>query len=344
MVDDRVILEDFGAIASHWASCLYGCVEAICKYQFHTPSFADCEYDHTFYYDRSRSGIQCDAAGDLDLKFRGVPAKAGSTERRIRELHGIDFRDRHVFSTGEFESFALQTLRRRRALLVIFDWFYVAGRREYQRIHAPGHAMCLVGLEAGGPVHLVDQYYGRLKIPREVFADFIRFSAEDGREGVKITEFDRPDTFNPPSSRRLIDLRRDIEFFLENLRSTDSSRGLAALQAFRDEIHAFSERAAPTVFFVPGMWQIGMQRAHFAEALRVISNFHPEFSSAERDELLRGLAVLHRYWFDLNFKAEAALMTNRPDLLAKAMAGLDTIIDHEREMPSRLEAVLRTLT
>jgi hypothetical protein len=189
MVDDSVILDGFPAIPSHWASCLFGCVDAICSYQFATPPLADCEYDHTYHYARAGDGIRRAAGGtNLDLELRAIPVDVEATTRRIRELHGVECQSRAFFSAGEFESFALQTLRRGRALVIIFDWFYVACRREYQRIHAP-HGMCLVGIEAGGgPVHLQDQYHGRLQIPGDVFAAFIAFSTQEGGDGAKLIE------------------------------------------------------------------------------------------------------------------------------------------------------------
>jgi hypothetical protein len=346
MLNDRVILQDFPDISRHWPTCALGCIEAICKYQFGTPPLADCQYDHTFHYERRRGGILRDAEGtNLDLEFHATPGNFGATTRRVREAHGIEIRHHSFFSVREFEAFALEALRERRALVVVFDWFYMEGRREYQRIHAP-HCACVVGIEVGGgPVHLVDQYCGRLKIPGEAFADFLAFSAGEGRDGAEFMAFDRRAAFTPPHSNRLVELGINIEHFLDNLQSTDSARGLAALQAFKDEINAFmdAERAAPAVFYVPGLWQHAPQRAHFAEALRVIERVHPEFTIPDRDELMRGLEVLYRSWFDLNLNAEAGLITNRPPLIAKAFAGLDAIIGHEREIPGRLERVLRAL-
>lgn len=346
MADDRVILQDFPAIAKHWASCTLGCIEAVCKYQFDTPTLADCQYDHTFSYERPHGGIQRDADGtNLALAFQALPVSSAAGAQRIRELYGIESRRHFLRTASEFEHFALEVLRGGRALAIVFDWFYVAGRREYQRIHAP-HTMCLVGIDIGGGlVHLVDQYHGRLKVPREVFAGFIDFSSQDGREGAQLMEFLQLATFSPSDTSRLPELQRNLERFLDNLQSSDRSRGLGALQAFRDELNAFMdvERSAPAVFYVPGLWEFGMQRAHFAEALRVIETFHPVLSSADGHELLGALEALHRRWCALNFDAEAALLKNRPHLLAKAFAGLDAIICHEGEMPRRFERLLHAL-
>jgi hypothetical protein len=346
MANDQVILQGFPPIPRHWPSCFFGCTEAITQYQFAALPFADCDYDHTFYYERQPGGIGRAADGtNLDLKFESMPVDFDATFQRIRDARGFDYRLHHFFSAGEFESFALQTLRGGRALAVYFDWFYVAERREYRKIHAP-HYMCLVGVGAGGgPVYLQDQYHGRLVIPGGEFGDFIEFSGQDGRDGAMFIELEQTDKVSVAPSSRLVELRRNIDFFLDNLESTDSRYGLAALQAFRDEVTAFMtvERAAPGVFYVPGMWQFSMQRAHFAEALKLIEKAHPEFSIPNRRELLHQLKVLHRCWFELNAEAETALIKNQPAKLAEAMARLDAIIAHERLMPRHLERLRRSL-
>jgi hypothetical protein len=346
MANDRIILEDFPPIPRHWPSCFLSCAETICRYKFKTAPFADCHYDYTFHYERQSGGIVRDADGtNLALKFQAIPAEFETVVQRVRETHGIEFQRHFIVSAGEVEAFALQALRSGLALGIIFDWFYVADRREYRRMHVP-HYMCLVGVEAGGgSVHLQDQFLGRLVIPGNEFAEFIEYFGQEGRGGVQFLEFGRTANFSEPKSSRLVALERNIRGFLENLRSTDSCHGLAALQAFRDEIGAFIEveRAAPAVFYVPGLWQFSMQRAHFAEALQVVEKAHSEFSIPNRDELLRELQVLYRCWFDLNFEAEAALIANQPRLLANAMARLDPIIEFERAMPDRLEAVLHGL-
>jgi hypothetical protein len=343
MVSRRAILEDFPSIAPHWASCVAGCVEAISQYQFDTPPFADCDYDHTFHYERRLGGIRRDREGtNLDLTFLGMPVEFRTTAQRIRDRYGVELRHHYLCSADEFESFVLASLSAGCALAIFFDWFYVEGRREYLRIHAP-HCMCLIGIDGGGgAVHLLDQYYGRLKISGELFADFIAYSSQEGRNGVKLMEVARVAHGTHDGPTRLVELGQNLRVFLDNLRSTDSSYGLAALQAFRDELYTFmdSERDAPAVFYVPGLWAIGMQRAHFAEALQIIAKANHGFSFPNRGELRRSLDVLHQRWFKLNFDAEAAVMTKRPQLLAQAMAGLDAIIEFERAVPEQFERVL----
>jgi hypothetical protein len=347
MPNDGVILHDFPVIARHWPYCFLGCVEAIATYQFDSAPFADCAYDHTFHFERKPGGIhRVEDGTDLDLQFGPVQVDVVESFERVLQAGGLEYRIHYLSSPSDFEPFVLDALRAGRPLAADFDWFYVAGRREYRSIHAP-HYVCLFGVEPGqGTVHVQEQHHGRLQIPGSEFAEFLEYSCQDGRPGARFVEFLRADHLDHAAPNRLVELRQNVERFLENLESKDSRYGLAALRAFKDELDGLMalERDTPRVFYVPGMWQFSSSRTHLVEALQLIEKAHPEFSIPNRSEFMRQLNVIYRCWFELNADAETALIANQPAKLAEAMAGLNAIIGFERAMPRHFERLLRSLS
>jgi hypothetical protein len=309
----------------------------MCRFRFGISDIAECYYNYAFHYRRPAPARRKPDGVTLDLYFAAFANESRPFLFEQLRARGIEVRQQRLSSVSEFYAYAAEALQADRPFMVEYDFYYLPGRREYRSSYVP-HGVCVVGLEPDGRVHVVDQVLGATLVPERDFCEWVEATGPQGRfsslECHGIEARDRSES--EPVAR----LKLEIEGFVRTLSSPDERVGLAGFQAFRKELAELMTRESdePRVFYVPGLWSFGLNRRHFKEAITKILNTSG-IDLREHERLVSALDRLHELWFTVDHRAEAALVMQRPSLLADALRGLDELHAIECEMPARLQSL-----
>lgn len=336
-----MIIDRFPKIERFSPHCLLGCVEAICRHRYSIDSLAVCYYNHTFAYSRPPVIARKATGLVLDVYFGSVMTDARRTiDGRLRDLFGVRLREQGFGTFEAFECYAKESIEAQVPFVMLFDLFYLPGRREYHEIHQP-HYIALFGLEQStGTFHAAEQMLGHVLISRADIAAYFE-NIRDGRP-VPVIECQRdgtPSIANPGEW-----LRDDVTSFLENLLSTSSERGLAAFGKFLCDVREFwATEGAERTFYVPGLWSMSHDRVNFKNALLRLCALDPALPAAQMEALADQLQDLHLKWLAVDYGIEAAIKMDRPRLQARTLSMMYNILEMEGRAVQLLSEVRERL-